>query len=190
MKILLMLTMVLAAVAGMIVEENLALGPAQQIPRESKVQPKEVTLGQDSQSDKYGVVPFNHETHSLKMYNIDGKSVIPCEECHHTDQPKAALKPPLVTSERDVVLTTAALVPADAKPVKSCRFCHLQIDDDSATMPVVTYPGKTTPTKLTNEFAYHQNCNVCHDKAIAARPVLKGKIPGAQDCIPCHKPIS
>lgn len=189
MKILLMIILVLASVAGIIVEESLAGTALQEIPRESKVQPKEVTLAKDSQSDKYGEAAFNHETHSLKMYSIDGKSVIPCEECHHTDQPKAALKPPLVTSERDVVLTTSALVPADAKPVKSCRVCHLQVDDDSAPMPSITYPGKTTPTKLTNEVAYHLNCNVCHDKSIAARPTLKGKIPGSNDCAACHKPL-
>jgi hypothetical protein len=190
MKILLMVIIALGSVAGVIVGNSLALSASQEIPRESKVQPKEVTLAKDSQSDKYGEAAFNHENHSVKSYSIDGKSVIACEECHHTDQPKAALKPPLVTSERDVVLTTAALVPAEAKPVKACRFCHLQVDDDSAPMPTITYAGKTTPTKLTNEFAYHTNCNVCHDKAIAARPALKGKIPGSNDCATCHKPLA
>ncbi len=190
MKILLMVIVALGSVAGVIVGNRLAFTAPQDIPRESKVQPKEVILGRDSQSDKYGDVAFNHETHSLKNYSIDGKSVIPCEECHHTDQPKATLKPPLVTSERDVVLTTAALEPADAKPVKSCRVCHLQAADDSSPMPTLLYPGKSSPTQLTNEFSYHTNCNICHDKAIAARPVLKGKIPGASDCVPCHKPIS
>jgi hypothetical protein len=29
------------------------------------------------------------------MYSPDGKSPIACTECHHTDQPKSALKPPL-----------------------------------------------------------------------------------------------
>ena len=53
-------------------------------------------------------------------------------------------------------------------------------------MPTVTYEGKTTPTKLTNEVANHNNRNVCHDKAIAARPALKGKIPGKDDCTPCQ----
>jgi hypothetical protein len=156
---------------------------------ESKVQPKEVTLAKDSQSDKYGEVAFNHETHSLKNYSPDGKAVITCAECHHTDQPPAALKPPLKTSERNVVLTTAALAAADAKGVKACRACHLQAGDDSAPIPIVTYPGKTAPTKLNNEIAYHQNCNVCHDSAIAARPALKGKIPGSSDCAKCHKPL-
>jgi hypothetical protein len=158
--------------------------------RESKVQPKEVTLGKDSQSDKYGEVPFNHENHATKMYSIDGKSMLACVECHHTDQPAAALKAPLKTSERDVVLTAAGLAAASSKPVKTCRACHLQAGDDSAPLPTVSYPDKPAPTKLTNEVAYHLNCNICHDKAIAARPTLKGKAPGSNDCLPCHKPAS
>jgi hypothetical protein len=156
--------------------------------KESKVQPKEVVLAKDSQSDKYGEVAFNHETHSLKKYSVDGQSVLNCVECHHTDQPPASLKPPLKTSERAVLLTTEVLAAADAKPVKSCRVCHLQAGDDSAPMPAIQYPDKPAPTKLTNEVAYHLNCNVCHDRAIAVRPALKGKIPGSNDCLPCHKP--
>ena len=156
----------------------------------SKVQPKELMLAKDSQSDKYGEVAFIHETHSTKKYSIDGQSVLTCVECHHTDQPAASLKPPLKTSEREVVLTTEALAPADAKGVKKCRACHLQASDDSAPMPAVQYPDKPAPTKLNNEVAYHLNCNVCHDKAIAARPTLKAKIPGSSDCVPCHKAIN
>jgi len=76
---------------------------------ESKTQPKEVVLDKDSQSDKYGEVSFNHENHSTKNYTPDGKSVLTCVECHHTDQPAAGLKPPLKTSERSAVLTTASL---------------------------------------------------------------------------------
>jgi hypothetical protein len=162
----------------------------QDVPKESKTQPKEVVLGKDSQSDKYGEVAFNHENHATKTYSVDGKSVLNCVECHHTDQPATALVAPLKTSERDVALTAKLLEAADAKPVKSCRACHLQAGDDSATIPSVTYAGKTTPTKLTNEVAYHTNCNICHDKAITARPTLKGKVPGSNDCLPCHKPLS
>ena len=162
----------------------------QDVPKESKTQPKEVVLGKDSQSDKYGEVPFNHENHATKTYSVDGKSVLNCVECHHTDQPATALVAPLKTSERDVALTAKLLEAADAKPVKGCRACHLQAGDDSATIPSVTYAGKTTPTKLTNEVAYHTNCNICHDKAITARPTLKGKVPGSNDCLPCHKPVS
>ena len=156
--------------------------------KESKVQPKEVVLGKDSQSDKYGEVPFNHENHTVKKYSIDGQSMLTCVECHHTDQPAANLKPPLKTSERAVVLTTESLAAADAKGVKKCRACHLQAGDDSAPLPEIKYPDKPAPTKLNNEVAYHLNCNICHDKAIAARPALKGKVPGSNDCIPCHKP--
>lgn len=163
---------------------------SQEIPKESKTQPKELVLSKDSQSDKYGEVPFNHENHATKMYSVDGKSVLACVECHHTDQPATALVAPLKTSERDVTLTAKLLEAADAKPVKGCRACHLQAGDDSATIPSVTYAGKTTPTKLTNEVAYHTNCNICHDKALAARPTLKGKVAGSNDCLPCHKPVT
>ena len=190
MRKLLVVIAALGLLAALVVFNGSALTASQEIPKESKVQPKEVVLGKDSQSDKYGEVAFNHTTHSTKNYSVDGASVLACVECHHTDQPGAALKAPLKTSERDVVLTAAALAAADAKPVKSCRTCHLQAGDDSAPIPTVTYPGKTTPTKLTNEVSYHTNCNLCHDKAIAARPALKGKIPGSNDCLPCHKPVS
>jgi len=155
--------------------------------KESKTQPKETVLAKDSQSDKYGEVAFNHENHSTKKYSVDGQSVLACVECHHTDQPAAGLKPPLKTSERNVILTAAVLQAADAKAVKTCRACHLQAGDDSAPIPTVQYADKPAATKLTNEVAYHINCNVCHDKAIAARPALKGKAPGSNDCVPCHK---
>ena len=151
--------------------------------------PKEVVLDKDSQSDKYGEVAFNHESHSTKPYSPDGKTVIGCVECHHTDQPAAGLKAPLKTSERKVLLTLESLKAADAPGVKSCRTCHLQAGDDSATIPSVTYAGKTAPTKLTNELAYHINCNTCHDAALAARPELKGKVFGTNDCAKCHKPL-
>jgi hypothetical protein len=200
MKKLLVLIALLGCVAVVVVAASCKLSDstnhsafirAQDISKESKVQPKEVVLGKDSQSDKYGEVLFNHENHSTKNYSIDGKSVLACVECHHTDQPASALKPPLKTSERDVVLTAAVLAAADAKPVKSCRTCHLQASDDSAPMPTITEPDKPAPIKLNNENAYHRNCNLCHDKAIAARPALKEKkVPGSNDCVPCHKPAT
>ncbi len=186
----LILIAALACAAVVTVAGSSAFTATQDIPLESKVQPKEVVLDKDSQSDKYGEVPFNHENHATKTYSIDGKSVIACVECHHTDQPAAALKPPLTTSERDKALTAEVLAAADAKPVKSCRSCHLQAGDDSKPMPAVKYEDKPAPTKLTNEVAYHLNCNLCHDKAIAARPAVKGKAPGSNDCFPCHKPVS
>ncbi len=187
MKTLIILVLALCCVT-LIVTPNVGLTTAAIQAKESKTQPKETILGKDSQSDKYGEAPFNHENHSVKKYSIDGAAVIACVECHHTDQPPANLKAPLKTSGREVVLTTASLEVADAKPVKSCRACHLQTGDDSAPMPIIQYPDKPAPTKLNNEVAYHLNCNVCHDKAIAARPALKGKIPGTNDCLICHKP--
>ena len=150
----------LGCLAVIVVAGKAAFVARQDAPRESKVQPKEVTLGKDSQSDKYGEVPFNHENHSLKPYSIDGKSVIACVECHHTDQPAAALQAPLKTSERAEALTAKLLEAADAKPVKECRACHLQAGDDSAPMPAVTYAGKTTPTKPHNEVAYHMTASL------------------------------
>lgn len=193
MRKLLIVIAALACLAAVVVANNSAFTASQDIPKESKDQPKEVVLGKDSQSDKYGEVPFNHENHSSKNYNIDGKSVLACVECHHTDQPASGLKPPLKKGERDVALTAAVLKAADSKPVKGCRACHLQAGDDSAPLPTITYPDKPAPTKLNNEVAYHVNCNLCHDKAIAARPELKVKIPkisGSNDCFPCHKPVS
>jgi hypothetical protein len=189
MKIILILLLVSASVGFVVFGSqpaNALRGMVQE--KESKTQPKEAVLSKDSQSDKYGEVPFNHENHATKKYSPDGQSVLTCVECHHTDQPAANLHPPLKTSERNMVLTAEALQAADAKAVKSCRACHLQAGDDSATIPSVQYPDKPAPTKLTNEVAYHLNCNLCHDKAIAARPALKGKVPGSNDCIPCHKP--
>ena len=180
----------LACLAAIVVANSSAFTASQDIPKESKVQPKEVVLGKDSQSDKYGEVAFNHENHSTKSYSVDGKSVLACVECHHTDQPASALKAPLKTSERNVALTAAVLAAADSKAVKTCRACHLQAGDDSAPLPTITYPDKPAPTKLNNEVAYHVNCNLCHDKAIAARPALKGKAPGSNDCLPCHKAVA
>ena len=194
MRKLLLVIAALSCLAVIVVGGNSGFTAAQDvsqdIPKESKTQPKEMVLSKDSQSDKYGDVAFNHENHSTKNYSVDGKSVLACVECHHTDQPASALLAPLKTSERPVALTAKLLEPADAKPVKGCRACHLQAGDDSAPTPTVTYAGKTTPTKLTNEVSFHTNCNICHDKAIAARPTLKGKVAGSNDCLPCHKPVT
>jgi hypothetical protein len=190
MKMKILLIALLAGIALVLTGASTRLSSAQTPEKESKTQPKEVVLAKDSQSDKYGEAAFNHENHATKNYTIDGKGVISCVECHHTDQPAADLKPPLKTSDRAVALTTASLAAADSKPVKTCRACHLQVGDDSATVPTVTYADKPAPTKLTNDIAYHNNCNICHDKAIAARPTLKGKIPGSTECLVCHKPAA
>jgi hypothetical protein len=158
----------------------------QQIPKEGKEQPKKIKLDADSLDDKWGEVAFDHETHTLKNYTPDGKAPGTCVECHHTDQPKANLKPPLVTSERNVALTADVLKDAAATPVKSCRACHLQAGDDSKPLPVIKKEDKEV--KLDNEVAYHTNCFACHDAAIKARPELATKISGSdpKGCIKCH----
>lgn len=160
---------------------------------DSKELPKQVTLGKDS-TDDHGEVAFNHESHSFKKYSVDGKTDISCAECHHTDQPAAALKAPLVTSERKETLTVEVLKKADAAPVKSCRTCHFQEGNvpDGKEMPTATYKdAKGAPDKkeINNEQAYHTNCNTCHDAAAKLRPELKKK-PGfatSNDCFICHK---
>lgn len=148
-------------------------------------------LGADSRDEKYGKVPFNHRTHAELKYNPEGTGVVGCVECHHTDQPKSALKPPLATSERDVILTMDVWRTSSQK-VSECRACHFQDGDvpEGKEMPTAQYTerGKTVTKDLNNENAYHINCNTCHDAAAKARPSLKGK-PGfatGQDCATCH----
>ena len=153
---------------------------------------KHFTLGKDSQSE-HGEVPFDHDTHAFKPYSPDGKSAIGCVECHHTDQPKSALKPPLVTAERDVVLTIEAWRTSTQK-VKGCRECHFQPGNipDGSTMPTasVAERGKQVTKDLNNELAYHINCNTCHDAAAKLRPEVKSRAGFATstDCKTCHRP--
>src|SRR3984893_8179879 len=109
MKLKIVLIVMLAFIAVIIVGSNAWLSSAQTPEMQSKTQPKEYVLAKDSQSDKYGEVAFNHENHATKNYTIDGKAVISCVECHHTDQPPAALKAPLKTSERACCFTSSWL---------------------------------------------------------------------------------
>src|SRR6266404_3805071 len=182
--VIVMLSGVVLFVAGNAARTSASF--SQEIPKEGKEQPKKVKLDVDSLDDKWGVVAFDHETHTVKNYTPDGKTVGTCVECHHTDQPKANLKPPLVTSERNVVLTAEVLKNAAAGPVKICRGCHLQAGDETKPLPVITKDGK--PVKLDNEVAYHTNCFACHDAAIKARPDLAKKISGSdpKGCNKCH----
>lgn len=139
-------------------------------------------LGSDSLSEE-GEAPFDHENHAEKNYSPDGKSVVACIECHHTDQPKP--QPPLFTSERAEILTMAVYQKSSQK-VSGCRDCHFQ----DGNVP----EGKTMPTAnkkdLNNELAYHINCNTCHDAAFKLRGDLKTKsktFATSKDCKVCHK---
>ena len=71
--------------------------------------------------------------------------------------------------------------------MQNCRACHAQEGDKPKLLdanPQVTYEGDTDATVLTNEEAYHRNCNSCHDQAVEARKGLK--IPTSQECLKCH----
>lgn len=157
----------------------------------NKTIPDEFVLGKDSVSE-YGEVPFNHKTHAFLSYSPDGKSVVGCVTCHHTDQPKSSLKPPLVTSMRDVILTMTVFQTSDLK-VSSCRVCHFQegsVPDGKEMAKIVfTKDGKEETKEYNNEIAYHINCNTCHDEAARLRPELKKKSGFAttKDCNICHK---
>ena len=154
---------------------------------ESKTQPKHVVLNKAPKTTKdpdKQVVPFNHETHSTKMYSADMKSVPSCAECHHTDQPKASLKAPLVTSEREELLTTALLAKPDAKPVKTCAACHSQAGTKPASWPeIVTFTrANGDEVELTNENAYHINCIECHESV----KKVKATTTAPTKCAECH----
>lgn len=156
---------------------------------------KTYILSKDAKKDvkKALPVPFNHETHSTKNYNVDGTGVIGCTECHHTDQPaaEAAKHPPLKSAhpaDRTTTLTADLLAKDPKAPdVLTCRSCHEQEGSKPkilAENPSLIYEGDTDPTVLTNEEAYHRNCNICHDLAVEKRPTLK--IPTSQQCAECH----
>jgi cytochrome c553 len=160
---------------------------SQEIPKESKEQPKKVKLATDSLDDKWGEVAFDHESHTTKNYSPDGKTTITCVECHHTDQPKDKLTAPLTTSERNVVLTVDVLKDAAAAPVKGCRTCHWQAGEEGKpALPAIAKGDKQI--KMDNEAAYHTNCYACHDAALKARPDLATKIAGSdpKGCNKCH----
>ncbi len=151
----------------------------------SKVEPKEVTLSKDSKDPKAKAVLLTHEAHATKNYSEDGKSVIACTVCHHTDQPKSALTGVLKASEREVILTSKSLQEAAAAPVKTCRECHAQTGAKPAewpAIPTVKYPDEDDETTLTNDEAYHRNCNTCHDMVKKRDAATKAPT----TCAGCH----
>jgi len=154
----------------------------------------EYKLSTDSKKDKAKSLPvtFSHVNHATKNYIIDGTKTIGCVECHHTDQPaaEAAKHPPLKSAhpaDRAVTLTAETAKDAKTPKVETCRSCHAQ---DGATpkllaaIPEVTYDGDTDPTILTNEEAFHRNCNSCHDAAVEKRKLTTA--PTTNECVKCH----
>ena len=166
------------------------------IPESSTTQPdKPLILAKDSADPKWGEhkpdAPFDHAKHSTDpMHSLDGKTVTACIECHHTEQPSApAGQPYLKTFNklRKEVLTAKQLESSQVA-VKSCRSCHYQPtteETDEFPPESVTYPKemKKPPSgKLTNDVAYHINCNSCHDAAKKRDATLKTP----QTCGDCH----
>jgi cytochrome c553 len=164
------------------------------LPESSTMIPdKPIILSKDSDDPKWGEhkpeAAFDHTKHTTDVkHSLDGKTVTACVECHHTEQPSA---PPgqeyLKRFERKEALSAKQLE-ASKEPVRSCRACHYQsASEETNEFPPkgVTYPKKTgkQPTgKLTNDVAYHINCNSCHDAAMKKDPTLKAP----QACGDCH----
>ena len=157
--------------------------------------PKDVyKLSTDSKKDKAKSLPvtFSHVNHTTKNYSPDGTKTIGCVECHHTDQPaaEAAKHPPLKTAhpaDRTMTLTAETAKDPKTPAVETCRACHAQEGTKPKlgdAIPEITYEGDTDPTVLTNEEAYHRNCNVCHDEAAEKRKVPNA--PTTKECAKCH----
>ena len=164
------------------------------IPNESTTQPdKPIILAKDSDDPKSGELKpeaaFDHIKHStLPNYGFDGKTVAACTDCHHTDQPSAPKGMEyLAKFERKEVLTTKQLE-TSKEPVKSCRACHFQPsaeETDEYPPKSITYPkemSRPPSGKLTNEIAYHLNCNTCHDAAKKRDAKIKAPV----TCDDCH----
>jgi hypothetical protein len=162
------------------------------IPNESATQPdKPIILAKDSDDPKSGELKpeaaFDHvKPSTLPAYGFDGKTVPSCVDCHHTDQPASTVGF-LKKFERKEVLTAKQLE-ASKEPVKSCRACHFQPsaeETDEYPPPSVTYPkemSRPPSGKLTNEIAYHLNCNTCHDAAKKRDAKIKAPV----TCDDCH----
>jgi hypothetical protein len=152
-------------------------------------------LSTDAKKDKAKALPvtFSHVNHATKNdYSLDGTRTVACVECHHTEQPasEAAKHPPDKTAypaDRTVTLTADTAKDPKTPDVQACRACHAQEGDKpklTADIPQVTFEGDTDPTTLTNEEAFHRNCNGCHDQAVEKRKGINA--PSSNECNKCH----
>jgi hypothetical protein len=173
---------------------SLKSGSASLVAEGGQTPKDEYKLSTDSKKDKAKslAVTFSHVNHATKNYSVDGTKPVGCVECHHTDQPaaEAAKHPPLKSAnpaDRTVTLTAETVKDPKTPEVHTCRACHAQEGDKPkllAEIPQVTYEGDTDPTILTNEEAFHRNCNGCHDQAVEKRKGINA--PTTNDCIKCH----
>ena len=162
------------------------------IPASSTTMPdKPIILAKDSLSRIRGeLMPeaaFDHVKHTTDpRHSLDGKTVTPCVECHHTEQPSAPKGQEFLKRfERNAVLTAQQLEESK-QPVKSCRVCHFQAEAKVTTpFPSVTYPKemkRPAVAKVTNEEAYHINCRNCHEAAKKRDATLNAP----HECVKCH----
>ncbi len=164
------------------------------IPASSVTQPdKPIILAKDSQDGNWGELKpkaaFDHAKHATDIkYSMDGKTVNTCVECHHTAQLSAPKGQEYLKKFNRKEVLTAKQLETSKEPVESCRACHFQEtteETDEYPPESVTYPKsmKRSPSgKLTNDVAYHINCNSCH-KAVKNRD-SKSKAPTG--CSECH----
>lgn len=164
------------------------------IPEESTKMPdKPIILAKDSADKRWGEhkpgAEFDHVKHTTDIkHSLDGKTLIACVECHHTEQPgPVAGQPYLKKFVRKEVLTEKQLA-ASNQPVKSCRACHFQpTADETDEFPPqsITYPkemNRQESGRLYNQQAYHINCILCHEAAKKRDPQLTAPV----DCDQCH----
>ena len=194
MKLLIVSVALSCFVCVMACNSNALRSGSTELVAQAQAMKDEYKLSTDSKKDKAKSLPltFSHVNHSTKNYSIDGTQKIACIECHHTDQPasEAAKHPPLKTADpadRTSTLTAETIKDPKTPPVRGCRDCHAQEGEKpkfGAAIPEVTYEGDTDPTVLTNEEAYHRNCNSCHDQATEKRKLTTA--PTTNECLKCH----
>lgn len=163
------------------------------IPESSAIQPdKPIILAKDSQDGTRGALKpeaaFDHAKHSTDiLHSLDGKTVTACVECHHTAQPSAPKGQEYLKKFNRKEVLTAKQLETSKEPVQSCRACHFQQsteETDEYPPEGVSYPkkmGKRPTGKLTNDVAYHINCNSCHD-AVMKRDAQRKAPTGCNDC--------
>lgn len=158
----------------------------------AKTIPEVIILGKEA---KMGQVTFNHANHNGGKYSIDGTGPIACIECHHTAQPASALLAPLKTiwpADRTTTLT-ADLFKKDpaAAGVAACRDCHARANTTPKLLPEIPsikHESSTAIVTLTNQQAFHRNCDGCHFAVSTSNPEMK--VPRATSCVTCHKRAS
>ena len=162
------------------------------IPPSSATQPdKPIILAKDSVNSQGELRPeaaFDHVKHSSDTkYSVDGKSVPSCVECHHTEQPSAPKGHEYLKRFDRKEVMTAKQLETSKQEVQSCRTCHFQEGTEATgefPPQSITYPKsmkRGSTGTLTNDVAYHTNCNTCHRSANKRSSKLKPPT-GCSDC--------